>query len=68
MMPMKSDDLLVKIMDKNGLSKDVVAKKLGVSRRSINRLLKGEKASGKMTVSLIALYLSLNPSADWSIQ
>jgi plasmid maintenance system antidote protein VapI len=64
MIPLKSSDLLIKIMNENDFDASVVAKKLGVSRRSIHRLLKGEKPSGKLVVSLIALYLHLNAQEE----
>ena len=53
-------------MKENDFTVPVVAQKLGVSRRSIHRLLKGEKPSGKLVVSLIALYLHLNSQVPGS--
>lgn len=61
MIPLKSDELLYKIMKDNKFSVSAVAAKLRVSRRSVHRLLSGEKASGKLVVALIRLYLELNP-------
>ncbi len=61
MIPLKSDELLSKIMQDNEFSVGAVAIRLGVSRRSVHRLLSGEKASGKLVVALIRLYLELNP-------
>ncbi len=61
MIPLKSDELLYKIMKDNEFSVSAVAARLRVSRRSVHRLLSGEKASGKLVVALIRLYLELNP-------
>lgn len=61
MIPLKSNELLCKIMKDHEFSVAGVAVKLGVSRRSVHRLLSGEKASGKLVVALIRLYLELNP-------
>jgi DNA-binding transcriptional regulator LsrR (DeoR family) len=66
MIPSKSSDLLIKIMKENDFTVPMVAQKLGVSRRSIHRLLKGGKPSGKLVVSLIALYLHLNSQVPGS--
>lgn len=60
MIPLKSSDLLSKMMKENDLNVEMMAQKLGVSRRSVHRLLKGEKPSGKLVVALISLYLRLN--------
>lgn len=63
MIPIKSSDLIDKIMKEYDFNVAAMAVKLGVSRRSIHRLLNGEKPSGKMVVALIRLYLQLNSEA-----
>jgi predicted transcriptional regulator len=62
MIPIKSDELMDKIMKENNFNVATMAVKLGVSRRSIHRL-SGEKPSGKVVVALIRLYLQLNSEA-----
>jgi predicted DNA-binding protein (UPF0251 family) len=63
MIPVKSDELMAEIMKENDFNVATMAVKLGVSRRSIHRLLSGEKPSGKVVVALIRPYLQLNSEA-----
>jgi plasmid maintenance system antidote protein VapI len=57
---LKSSELIRKIMKDHNLTVEMMAHKLGVHRRSVHRLINGEKASGKLDLALICLYCRLN--------
>lgn len=60
MIPLRTNELLDKIMNEHGFSIETIAKRMKVSRRSIYRVINGEKPSGKLVVALIRLHLQLN--------
>lgn len=60
MIPLRTNELLDKIMNEHGFSIETIARRMNVSRRSIYRVINGEKPSGKLVVALIRLYLQLN--------
>jgi len=59
MIPAKTHELLCKIINENGLTVEAIGLKIGVSRRSLYRVLNGEKPSGKVVVALIRLAIQL---------
>lgn len=59
MIPAKTHELLDKIMNENDLTIETIGLKIGVSRRSLYRVLNGEKPSGKLVVALIRLAIQL---------
>jgi DNA-binding XRE family transcriptional regulator len=57
--PLRTNELLDMIMNEHGFSIETIARRMNVSRRSIYRVLNGEKPSGKLVVALIRLHLQL---------
>lgn len=66
MIPSKTHELLDKIIKEYGFTLEEISLKIGVSRRSLYRVLNGEKPSGKVVVALIRLAIQLDSAGGVS--
>ncbi len=62
MIPQTSREIIEEILTEKEYSVELIAKEIQVSRRSIQRIYKGEKPSYKISMRLIRLYIKVKLS------